>query len=156
MKVQKYQCHLLEKCVRLWHESTCGLEIVLSRLSFHFSVTFHFECLCVFTFQTIVREEYGDGGFLSTYGLTQVRYYSMPSFSSFHLEMLWGVRLLPPVNRITTSKTERGISTKTKICVGANIFHVGRQNQGYSCSNFFNPIDLLTSFHRRPAGCRWA
>ena len=69
MKVQKYQCHLIEKCVRFWHECTCGLEIVLSRLSFHFSVTFHFECLCVFTFQTIVREEYGDGGFLSTYSL---------------------------------------------------------------------------------------
>ena len=122
MKVEKYQCHHLEKCVRLWHECTCGLEIVLSRLSFHFSVTCHFQCLCVFTFQTIVWEEYGEGGFLSTYSLAQMRYYSMPSFSSFHLEMLWGVRLLPPVNQITTSKTERGIFIKSKIRVGAQTF----------------------------------
>ena len=142
MKIQKYQCHLFEKCVRLWHECTCGLEIVLSRLSFHLSVTFHFECLCVFlllikfTFQTLVWEEYGEGGLLSTHSLAKVRYYSMPSFSSFHLEMLWGVRLLPPVNQITTSKTERGISINSKMRVEANIFHVTRQNKDtYSCCN---------------------
>ena len=46
----------------------------------------------------------------------------MPSFSSFHLEMLWGVRLLPPENQITTSKTERGVPIKSKMRLGALIF----------------------------------
>ena len=63
----------------------------------------------------------GMGDFLSTYSLAQVRYYSMPSFSSFHLEMLWGVRLLPPENQITTSKTERGVPIKSKMRLGALI-----------------------------------
>ena len=80
-------------------ECTCGPEIVLSicfLFPFFIKRLFGLECCGFFTLIEGAFSYHGMGRIWGKGGLSGTSERLFDVFSSFHLEMLWGVRSLPP------------------------------------------------------------